>query len=483
MTVHPWRRQDAFKDLCDRVHAHSLVVFSGAGISTQLRTRARPAKGRVARMPSWPELLRRLRNEFETTLRRRNLLEEIDELLDIHRKGAPRASGHEFVEAADIIERAVGRRIFCRALAKNVTPARGETSATHRAIMALDPRAILTFNYDDGHENARGGGRGWVDVVPSRRPAFERTLAAQIRSGLSNPILLKAHGTINARGSGSFVLTWRSYRELMGQSPTYRAFLRYLLVNFDFLFVGFGLEDPDFDQFLAELSVDFDSPVRKHFAIRHRDNRVPRDRVLARRYGIASIYVDTYDQIPVLLQDAAETPGALLARVLDDVVAHHDMNRRRAAHRQLAGLSRPGRRCALRALRSRIENRRTDPHDLTELVYALKYLSASEPDAVTILLRQIARAMAPGHLRQTVGREVVAHAVEALRDAVTVAHVGLLKRVLRDFVTNPPPVTRGFPDPDDRIPTYIQSLIYRARAQALEQSRALRAPARARRRP
>ena len=467
---HDWRAQAAFADFWDCVHSDSLVVFTGAGISSLLRN------GAGAMIPNWPNLLGRLRKRFESDMSD-NARAEVDELLDMgFAVEKARSKGREFIEAAEIMEQAVQAQHphmrpspFQIALQEEVTPQLGATSESHQAILKLDPRAIVTFNYDDAHESAGATEKaGWQRIVPLYDSDFDEKLGAVIQGRLSEPILLKAHGTIDRTKPGRFVLTWSSYRELLARSPTYRAFFQFLLVNFDFVFVGFSIEDTDFDACLNDLAVSFSAPVRKHFVIRLHEQKSPSDRYLARRHGIETIYVDGYDDIPKLLSDAATTPGHYIEGILARSLDHASLAHRRTAHKELAHLSIPGSRCALDEIRRRIDAPGTNERDLTELVYSIKYLASKLPDVADLLLTQIERALAPAsRFSSDMRRELIAHSLEALTGVVQIGHVDCLEKLYELFMAAPPSESLPYPDPDNRIPAYFESLICRARAAVL----------------
>ncbi len=146
-------------------------------------------------------------------------------------------------------------------------------------------------------------------IVPSDEVALRQALTVALR-----PFYLKAHGSLDS--TSELVLTEESYRELLVRSPAYRGFVQICLTNFNLLFVGFRLSDPDFDTFIDSIAHQFGSPLRNHVAIFHEEETTVNDIALRRKYGIHVLYVSDFVHIPFILQNSLTVPGPRLNEYL-----------------------------------------------------------------------------------------------------------------------------------------------------------------------
>src|SRR5262249_41075233 len=147
-------------------------------------------------------------------------------------------SGRHLIMAASIL-RSANPREFDRAFRQAITEKPGSYGETHAALLATQPRGIVTFNYDQAHEAAA---KKDPTLSHFRRilPTDEGEIVRVLSQRFAEPFLLKAHGSLGVRHE--LVLTQESYREILAKSPAYRAFFQSLLTNFHFLVVGFGLD-------------------------------------------------------------------------------------------------------------------------------------------------------------------------------------------------------------------------------------------------
>jgi SIR2-like domain len=169
-------------------------------------------------------------------------------------------------------------------------------------------------------------GRRYVSLDPTD-PALEQRFGAALQKRLREFFLLKAHGSV---GSGAgLVLTVEEYRDLLAKNPSFRAFVQNLFTNFNFLMVGYGLDDPDFDLFLRTMGEQFAGPLQEHIVLRRIDQRHRREEVEQRLYGIRTLHLNDFGEIPEALRQAARTAGPRLRETLDRCLASAHEERRR----------------------------------------------------------------------------------------------------------------------------------------------------------
>lgn len=378
MTV-DWSRAPEFGTLCDLVASDHLVCMTGAGISREMRRKHRKPGGDPL-LPSWLQLLRELLAQFAPRMSAENvrsaerLLDPEDErppareFYDIVQKSlsgaqrsealqslerlGPAIGSSELILAATLIRRA-DRKAFDQLFREAVTEEPGQCTVTHEALLDLVPRGILTFNYDGGHDEACRRAGCAYEVINPTDPDSESLFRSHLESRLEKLFLLKAHGSTDS--DAPLVLTVEEYRNLLAKNPSYRAFVQNLFTNFNFLVVGYGLDDPDFDLFLRTMAEQFAGPLQKHVVVRLNSQRHRYEEVERELYGIHTLHLNHFSEIPEVLHRAATTAGPSLQRSLSNCFSSaHRM--REQGHRELTELGPAGRAIAGRTLLARLDS-------------------------------------------------------------------------------------------------------------------------------
>ncbi len=199
-----------------------LVVGAGASLNTADSLGQRP--------PTWEQLISRLMKMFSSGSTRK----EIDSLLK---------QGH-FLEAAEYL------KIHARSKAKEQDFLNEIASATdgsdsagghlfkpgefHRTLLRLNPKIIVTTNYDRILERATESGYNVHEPDST-------SLARDIRSGAD--VIVKIHGSVN--NANDIVLTRTDYSRLRRHGSEVLDILQALFLTKTALFVGYSLSDPD----------------------------------------------------------------------------------------------------------------------------------------------------------------------------------------------------------------------------------------------
>lgn len=357
----------AFGSLCDAVAYRRLIAVTGSGVSVGLPN----ADSELPSLPTWYSVLIRLRERFAVRLSA--AMPELDALLSSHLRDSA-----YLIEAATLISQSVGAAAFRRAVVELTTPPRGSFSALHGLIEELEPLGIITFNYDMGHENAYESMRSRSSTALKRAIYSDEARLRELLAGdFETRFLLKAHGSIVR--PHTVVLDRESYREIMARQLGYRAFVHHVLTRFNALIVGFGLSDPDFDDMLQTFEENFGGSVRDHVYIwkrGQRDDEEARAIVLRRRYGLACIFVDSFEEVRSLIGDAGRHLGPRLRQTIADALhrvadAREYSEQRRAAHMALSELSRTGAKTAAAAFRANAVDPSAAPSVRAEAAYCL----------------------------------------------------------------------------------------------------------------
>ena len=315
---------------------------------------------------------------------------DVDLLLSARPRGAD-----YLIEAATLIREAVGVGNYRDAVVQLTTAPDDARSPLHDLIEDLEPLGIITFNYDLGHENAYRARRRDRHLMHRAFYSDERKLRAVLAGDFQSRFLLKAHGCISR--PKTIVLDRASYREVMARQLGYRAFAHHVLARFSALIVGFGLNDPDFEDLLQSFEANFGGGVGEHVYIwkrGQREDEEARALVLRRRYGLVCIFVDSFDEVRTVISDARTHMGSELRHTISatlkrstDVEQFRQL--RRKAHIELGRLSAAGASVASTALMACVTDETNPVLVRAEAAYSLGKIRPTPPGVANFLLDRI----------------------------------------------------------------------------------------------
>jgi hypothetical protein len=426
MSAMDYQQKQLIDKLRNAVAADKLVIVTGAGVSVKV-----PRK-KGGTIPSWGNLIGSIKSAYVAKLNKLNKNEKT--LLS---KLTPDAClgevhGDALIEASEIIERAVGKEDFAKFVAEETTEEVNKRGDYHDIIATLDPRAIITFNYDKCHENGyQGAGKPFNKVVYSD----ERSLREMLKAGFEKPtMILKAHGCVSE--PSSLVLTSSSYLRIINEFRAYRAAIQHILSRFTILVVGFALRDRDFDQILLTIERDYGSSVQDHIVImktepestdpdkeKERKIQVADFAALEARYGLKVFPVDDFKKIPLLLKSLSKTPGSFVKRLATDV-ASPDLVQRKSARADLPNLSDVGKNQISDLLVRKIQKSSESLEVRSEQIYALGLLRPRDEQAIHLLVEECVTQskVAQRKTNKIDHIECVAHALVSLRGTTLQSH-------------------------------------------------------------
>ena len=116
-------------------------------------------------------------------------------------------------------------------------------SSIHQDIVDIDPKIVITTNFDKIYEKAcYGDGHTIINFT-------ENNLIENLRS--DQRLIVKAHGNIN--DTGNMIFTKRQYFEAKRNYSEFYNILNALFITNTILFIGCGLNDPDVNLILENV--------------------------------------------------------------------------------------------------------------------------------------------------------------------------------------------------------------------------------------
>lgn len=443
-----WLNDPNFIKLCDIVTSNKLVCFTGAGISKGLNLKNNNTA------PDWKSLLTNIKDALKNSLSDIEIA-DLDELL------CDQATGEHLIEAASILCKK-DRSLFLETLVNSVDLEQGETSQTHEQLLYLEPRGILTYNYDIAHENAikkYGCSDKWEIILPSDNGAIINAL----QNNLHKQFLFKMHGSILYQNS--MVLTRESYRDLLVKFPYYKSFIQQILTNYQLLIIGFGFSDPDFEMLLQDMFSTFGSPIQEHIVIKHIKEKSSKDVIYRLRYGLNYLYVNDFSDIPQILNDCMHTSGNIINNILTECISV-DLSIRTNIHRKVRELSNIGKKCLANKLEEIIKDNIKQERYLndttntitSEYVYTYGVIASSSHNVhyKKFLINEV--------INKSSYSETIAHALHHLSDILEKDDIKQVEKWQIEFKNKKYIDDPQNPDLKNRILKYCESIYYLLKA-------------------
>lgn len=225
------------------------IPFVGAGISAGCESSTTPGK----RPPAWKALLEGgadlLRSDADKDLVRELIRKE------------------QYLDAAQVIVDEADHAEFEFYIRSEFMIPKYKPSPVHEMLMELDPKIVITTNYDDIYEQYCRSGKAVEGYNVCRY--YDSHAINDIRSDIR--LILKAHGCIT--NPSKVILSRSQYFDAKRLCPGFYAVLDALFLTNTLLFLGCGLSDPDIQLVLENANISAPS-THPHYALvpagRHR---------------------------------------------------------------------------------------------------------------------------------------------------------------------------------------------------------------------
>lgn len=166
----------------------------------------------------------------------------------------------KFLDAAEVLLAKIPAADFSRLVRELFVQPRFSNSPVHLAVLNLDPKIVVTTNYDDIYDTfcRTGEAKDGYNVCKY----YEDHLVNDLRSPVR--LIVKAHGCVSA--PSRMVLTRSQYFRERQTYGSFYAVLDALFLTNTILFIGYGLSDPDIQLLLENASIAAKS-AHPHYAL------------------------------------------------------------------------------------------------------------------------------------------------------------------------------------------------------------------------
>lgn len=259
------------------------VIVLGAGASAGCLS-----ADSLRRPPTWPQLL-------EALLQRVAVGGDADEARVF-------ITAEKFLHAAQIIRDSIPQGDFDQIIRRELQDPRYQFGKIHELVNKLDPKIVLTTNYDDIYElySSRGDAVNGYNVCNY----YDAHALNDIRS--TTRIILKAHGSVS--DPSRVVLSLGDYFRARRNFPAFFATVDALFLTNTLLFLGCGLNDPDIGLLLENVNISAPSS-HPHYAVVENVRHPSIKRAVRETYNLELLEYDAgqHAQVTDSLEDLLES--------------------------------------------------------------------------------------------------------------------------------------------------------------------------------
>lgn len=261
--------------LVDALKEGRLVLFVGAGLSAQ------------AGLPTGPALAGSLRNELERVL---------------DRPATHGLNDASLTDLADYFEQRadLGRAPLIRLLEQQLGPRPGAAVArVHQVVARLPWKYVITTNFDSLLERAfEAAGQ------PYRKLVLDTSVALGTPDRLT---LLKLHGDLDV--PESLIIARRDYDDFQRKYPNMSRSLSFVAQQYVFLFAGYGLTDPDFQQIWSMVHLDLGRIAWPSFALTKAGTMPPWQAGYWKDRRVSLVELEDHDRYPTFFEALGAAAG------------------------------------------------------------------------------------------------------------------------------------------------------------------------------
>jgi len=268
--------------LVEELASRRCVVFLGAGASAGCISAVDGTNP-----PTWSRFLENLKNRIPVDRK----TPTIDALIE----------KEKYLDAAEVILNKLPTAEFSRAIRELFVQPRYEKSSIHESTLKIDPKVVVTTNYDDIYDAycRTGIAQDGYNVCKY----YEQHLATDLRSPVR--IIVKAHGCVN--DISKIVLSRSQYFRAKQENNEFYSILNALFMTNTLLFLGYSMSDPDIQLVLENANI-FSRSTHPHYALVGDDIIPDIEESMRKAYNIEFLKFPAgqYDEANKYIQELAE---------------------------------------------------------------------------------------------------------------------------------------------------------------------------------
>jgi hypothetical protein len=207
------------------------IFFLGSGVSA-----GSLSLDKSKRPPTWEHFLKRLIDLIPGNADNKMVIE------DLMKK-------FKYLEAAEIIYDLIPKADYSKFVRDELELPKYQPSKIHEIVLELDPKIIVTTNYDKIYDNYCTFGSASDGYNISKY--YEHHLISDLRSPIRT--IIKAHGCIS--DPSKIVLTKSQYFRARKDYPNFYKILDALFLTHTILFIGYSINDPDIQLILENVNI------------------------------------------------------------------------------------------------------------------------------------------------------------------------------------------------------------------------------------
>lgn len=248
------------KALIEELAARRVIIFLGAGASAGCLS-----LDGLKKPPSWKGFLDGLKAAMSSGADKTT----IDDLL----------SKEKYLDAAEIILGRISSADFSRVIRQLFIQPHYQPSRIHKAVLNIDPKIVVTTNYDDVYDNYCRTGMAINGYNICKY--YDQHLIDGLRSPVR--LIVKAHGCVS--DPSKIVLARSQYFKERQHYSSFYTILDALFLTSTLLFIGYSLSDPDIQLVLENGNIAAPSSHTHYAAIA--DDILPDiEQAVAKAYNI-----------------------------------------------------------------------------------------------------------------------------------------------------------------------------------------------------
>lgn len=219
------------KSLVTEIAHRRCIVFLGSGASAGCLSADKQKKP-----PTWDDFLKKLIQLIPNNAEHKKV---IDELMN----------KFKYLDAAEIIYDLISKADYTQFIRDELELPKYQASRIHEIVLELDPKIVVTTNYDKIYDNYCTYGSAADGYNISKY--YDQHLISDLRSPIRT--IIKAHGCVS--DPAKIVLTKSQYFKARKDYSNFYKILDALFLTHTILFIGYSLNDPDIQILLENVNI------------------------------------------------------------------------------------------------------------------------------------------------------------------------------------------------------------------------------------